>query len=318
MRTSAIVIQDIASRASAQIRPDIGFNCFSFKARVNDQTVEALWSEPSFAEGEGKPSRSGMPVMFPFAGRIKDGKYTFEGKDYVINHSGENGPNAIHGFVFTRRWRVIDYAANRVVGEFQGSIDAPETLSEWPSDYRIQIAYTVSGATLTTDITISNPGKSVLPFTFGLHPYFRVPLGKGDAAQTIVTVPAEEYWVLGEMLPTGEQLPVDPTRDLRAGKPFPEVIVDDVLTTMTAIDGTIFTSVEDRASGVRLVESFPDHYKYCIVYTSPNRESMAIEPYTGAPDPFRAPSLGLDPNLILLDPGKSWTSTVSISLEAIS
>jgi len=158
----------------------------------------------------------------------------------------------------------------------------------------------------------------VLPFTFGLHPYFRVPLGKGDAGQTRVTVPADEYWVLREMLPTGEQLPVDPSRDLRSGKLYPAVTVDDVLTGMTAIDGTIFTSVEDRASGVRLVESFPDHYRYCIVYTPANREAMAIEPYTGAPDPFRAPSLGLDPNLIVLDPGKSWTSSVTINLEAIS
>lgn len=318
MRTSAIVIQDVASGASAQIRPDVGFNCFSFKARVGGKPVEALWSESSFADGEGRPSRSGMPIMFPFAGRIKDGKYTFEGRDYTISHDGAHGPNAIHGFVFTRRWRVTDYAANRVAGEFQGSIDAPETLDQWPSDYRIQVAYTVSESTLTTHITISNPGKGVLPFTFGLHPYFRVPLGKGDAEQTSVTVPAGEYWVLSETLPTGERLPVNESRDLRSGKLYPEITVDDVLTGLTASDGKIVATVEDRASGVRLVETFPDHYRYCIVYTPVNREAIAIEPYTGAPDPFRAPSLGLDPNLILLDPGKSWTSSVSISLEAIS
>lgn len=317
MRTSAIVIQDIASNASAQIRPDIGFNCFSFKARVNGQPIEALWAEPSFAEGEGRPSRSGMPVLFPFAGRIQNGAFSFQGKEYTITHGAENGPNAIHGFVFNRRWRVIEYAANKVAGEFQGSIDAPETLAEWPSDYRIQIAYTVSGSTLTTDITISNPGKGVLPFTFGLHPYFRVPLGRGDAAQTLITVPASELWVLEDLLPNGQQLVVDDGRDFRSGKLFPDTSVDDVLTGLAAEDGQITATIEDRGSGVRLVERFPEEYRFCIAYTAPNRESMAIEPYTGGPDPFRAPSLGLDPNLILLEPGKSWTSAVTIGLEAI-
>jgi aldose 1-epimerase len=317
VRTSPIVIQDIASNASAQIRPDIGFNCFSFKARVNGRPVEALWAEPAFAEGEGRPSRSGMPVLFPFAGRIQNGAFSFEGKEYTIKHGAENGPNAIHGFVFNRRWRVVEYAANRVVGEFQGSIDAPETLTEWPSDYRIQIAYTVSDAMLTTDITISNPGKGVLPFTFGLHPYFRVPLGRGDAEQTISTVPADSLWVLEDLLPTGEQRPVDEARDFRNGKAFPVTQVDDVLTDLTAVNGEIVASVEDRGSGVRLVERFSDDYRFCIVYTSPNRESIAIEPYTGAPDPFRVQSLGLDPKLILLEPGKTWKSTVTIGLEAI-
>jgi aldose 1-epimerase len=317
MRSSAIVIQDIASNASAQIRPDIGLNCFSFKARVNGRPVEALWAEPAFAEGEGRGSRSGIPVMFPFAGRIRNRTFSFDGKNYTIDHGSENGPNAIHGFVFNRRWRVVDYSANRVVGEFQGSIDAPETLAEWPSDYRIQLAYSVSGATLTAEITISNPGKSVLPYTFGLHSYFRVPLGRGDAAQTRSYVPADTVWLQENNLPTGEGRSVDDERDFRDGKPFAETDVDDILTDLTSTNGEIVTSVEDTGSGVRLVQRFSDDYKFCIVYMPPHREAIAIEPYTGAPDPFYAPSLGLDPNLTLLEPGKSWKSTVTISLEAI-
>jgi aldose 1-epimerase len=317
MRTSAIVIQDIASRASAQIRPDLGFNCFSFKARVHDRPVEAFWSEPSFADGEGKPSRSGNPILFPFGGRIGGAKYTFGGREYTVNHAGENGPNAIHGFVFNRRWRVTDLSSDRVVGEFQGSVDAPETLADWPSDYRIQLAYSIAGNTLTADVTISNPGKSTLPFTFALHPYFRVPLGNGDAEQTRITIPASEYWVLRDLLPTGEQIPVDAMRDFRAGKPYPEIQVDDVLTGLTATNGEIATLVEDHASGVRLAQRFSDEYRFCIAYTPVNREAIAIEPYTGAPDPFRTPELGLDPNLSLLEPGKQWHSSVSYTLEAI-
>ena len=73
-QSSAITIQDAESGAVAQIQPVAGFNCFSFQAPVHDRPVEAFWFEPEFANGLGRPSRSGMPVLFPFGGRIKDAR----------------------------------------------------------------------------------------------------------------------------------------------------------------------------------------------------------------------------------------------------
>jgi aldose 1-epimerase len=315
--TSAIVIEDPESGAVAQVLPAVGFNCFSFQARPHGRPVEALWAEPGFADGSGRPSRSGMPVLFPFAGRIKDASFFFDGKEYHVTTAGENGPNAIHGFVFNRQWRVTDAAANYVTGEFQGSIDAPETLKDWPSDYRIQITYTVAGNALTTDVTLSNPGHSALPYVFGLHPYFRVPLGGPSADACLVTVPAERYWPLDQSLPSGEERPVDSARDLRSPARFVDLALDDVLTGLIATGGEITTTVDDPGSGVRLRQTFSDDHHFCIAFTPPHREAIAIEPYTGSPDPFRARELGLDPRLSVLDPGQSWTTRITIALEAL-
>lgn len=316
-QSSPIVIQDPESGATAQIQPAAGFNCFSFRARVHDRPVEAFWYEPEFAEGRGRPSRSGMPILFPFGGRIKDARYSFGGKDYHVTTAGDNAPNAIHGFVFNRPWRVTEFAANRVTGEFQGSVDAPETLKDWPADYRIQVTYTVDGASLLVDVTLSNPGTSTLPYVFGLHPYFRVPLGGDSADACLVTVPAERYWPLEQTLPIGEERAVDASRDLRAPRPFAGISLDDVLTGMTTANGIIETVVEDPQSGVRLRQTFTDEHHFCIVFTPPHREAIAIEPYTGSPDLFRAPDIGLEPHLGLLEPGQHWHTRVTISLEAI-
>ena len=49
----------------------------------------------------------------------------------------------------------------------------------------------MAGKTLISEYMIENPDSKPLPFGFGTHPYFRVPLGEGKAADCRVTVPVE-------------------------------------------------------------------------------------------------------------------------------
>lgn len=315
--TAAIVIQDPESGASAQIRADVGFNCFSFRPVINGKPVEVLHAAPDFGDKGGSPTRNGIPLLFPFAGRIRNAAYHYGGEEYTLTTARPNGANAIHGFVFDRRWRLTDYGANRVTGEFQGSIDAPETVAEWPADYRIRATYTISDLSLIGDYEISNPGRTPLPFAFGTHPYFKIPLGGGDPASCRAIVPAEERWTLVDLLPTGEHHPVDPEVDFRAGKPYPDIQVDDVLSNLKAVDGFITTIVEDAKSGVRVMQSYPEHFRYCIVYTPVERNAIAIEPYTTLPDPFAMLAQGIDPELLTLAPGEAWRTTITISAEAM-
>lgn len=314
-----ITIRSLDSAATARIRADVGFNCFSFEAPVNGESIETLWFEPGFATGEGRPSRSGIPVLFPFAGRIRESRYQWQGRAYVITSAGASDQHAIHGFVYTRPWRVIAQSEDAVTGAFQGSIDAPETAEDWPADYAIELTWRVSGQALEAQVAITNPGDVPLPFTFGLHPYFRLPLGGQSADECLVTVPASRYRELESILPTGRELPVDNARDLRSPRRFGDLALDDVVTGLASNDqGEIVTTIADPQSGVTLTQTFSDAHPFVIVYTPPHREAIAIEPYTGSPDPFAVAELGLDPHLIVLDPGGSWSATYSIALEAIS
>ena len=312
-----ITITSQDSAASARIRADVGFNCFSFTAPVGDRTIEALWSEPAFAEGKGRPSRSGNPVLFPFAGRIRDGAFEWRGQTYQITTAGKSDRHAIHGFVYTRPWRVIAQSADSATGVFQGSVDAPETVAEWPSDYAIEITWRVAGNRLEADVVISNPGDSTLPFVFGLHPYFRVPLGGSSADDCLITVPAATYRELDDLLPTGRDLPVDQARDMREPRRFGDLDLDDVVTDLTSDEtGTIETIVADPESGVRLVQTFSNENPFVVVFNPPHREAIAIEPYTGGPNPFASEALGLDAGLTLLEPGESWRAHYCIALES--
>ena len=311
-----ITIRSSDSGASARIRADVGFNCFSLEVPVNGESIETLWFEPGFAAGEGRPSRSGIPVLFPFAGRIRESRYRWQGREFNITTAGVNDQHAIHGFAYTRPWRVIEQSDDAVTGAFQGSIDAPETLNDWPSDYAIELQYRLAGHSLEARVTISNPGDTPLPFTFGLHPYFRLPLGGSSADDCLITVPASRYRELEALLPTGRELAVDHARGLREPRRFGELTLDDVVTGLTPNErGEIETTITDPGSGVTLTQTFSAEHPYVVVYTPPHREAIAIEPYTGSPDPFAVIDLGLDPHLRELDPGTSWQATDRISVE---
>src|SRR6476469_5735979 len=104
---TAITISDPKTGSTASILPELGFNCFSFKAAMNGQMIEALWAEPEFGPGN-RPSRSGIPILFPFAGRLRGTSYCYLSREYHVSGAQMNGDNVIHGFVINRPWRVVE------------------------------------------------------------------------------------------------------------------------------------------------------------------------------------------------------------------
>jgi aldose 1-epimerase len=63
----------------AEIAPALGCNCFSFRTHV--PVLEPV----PFAEFRQKPTSYGIPILFPFPNRIKDGRFTFEGRTFEVN-----------------------------------------------------------------------------------------------------------------------------------------------------------------------------------------------------------------------------------------
>lgn len=314
---SIIELVDNETGCRAKIAPQRGFNCYSFEAVVDCQRHEVLWSAPGFDRGEGRASGSGIPLLFPFAGRIRGTSFSWEGKTYELSPGDAHG-NAIHGFVIDRPWRVTQQEPTAATAEFQASRDAPEVLPHWPGDFRIAVRYELRGpATLDSQITISNPGAGALPYWFGTHPYFRVPLGIGSQADSCqVTVPAAEYWELVDMLPTGKRLPAEGGRALQRGMSFAQTQLDDVFTALVAADRQVVTRIDDSQAKRSLVMMFETAaFRECVVYNPPHREAICLEPYTAVPDAFTLGPQGIPTGLVLLAPGESRTTRITIQLD---
>jgi aldose 1-epimerase len=309
-----VALHDPTTGATAKVMPARGFNCFSYQPVFLGEPVEVLWTAPDFVTGQSKASHNGIPVLFPYPGRLRGSSFRYDGRSFALEGNDGIG-NAIHGFVIDRPWRIVDQTGTRVVGEFQASVDEPALLAHWPSDFRIAVAYELVGHALTSDVRIENTGQGPLPFGFGTHPYFRVPLGRtGSRDRCVVTVPADHYWELAHMMPTGRKLPATGTHGLASGMQFADTKLDDVFTDLTFANGRAVTTITDPDNHRTLELTFDEQFRECVVYNPPHREAICIEPYTCVPDAYQLAEAGVDTGLRVLSPGESFSSRIDIRL----
>lgn len=311
MGTKVIEIVDKSSGSSAKIAPELGFNCFAFTAQVEGHAVDVLWAADDFEAGTARPSGSGIPLLFPFPGRLKGTRLTWEGRDYSLPE-GDGRGNAIHGFLLHRAWRVTEQSDSKVTAEFSASQDDPALLEQWPADFTATATYRISGATLVGVYRFHNPSDQPLPFGFGTHPYFRVPVGGSSADDCEIVVPYTFEWEFRNQLASGQQFPreTDPFEPMRFGV----TQLDNGYGGLRYKDGVCTTSIHDPQSGRTIVQEFDDQFSSAVLYNPGHRQAFCIEPYTCIPDSFQLRAQGKDGGLKVLGPGQTFETTIRIGV----
>jgi aldose 1-epimerase len=292
-----------------EVWPALGFNAYRWQVGGED----ILYRDPAFFD-DAKPTRSGWPILFPFPNRIRDGRFSWEGKSYELPTNDPSGKNAIHGFVHSRPWRVVDRGANRlqtwVTGEFESSWQGMEVSKLWPGEYSLRTTYRLGESSLRCEVIVTNPGPEPLPFGIGFHPYFRCASFGGDDA--LVGVDAGKRWQLIDNLPTGA---LEPFFWAPHEKPFGEVVLDDLLTDLplNRQDARSCGHLESQ-DGRRLVVEASRDYRELVVFTPPHRQAICFEPYTCITDAFNLHQRGVDTGLQVLAPGDTWLGRVLVSI----
>lgn len=240
-------------------------------------------------------------VLAPFANRIRDGLYSFEGVQHQLDIGEVATHTAFHGLVRWQSWQVGVLEADSVT--LTTTVQARDG---YPFTLRLGVRYSVGPGGLTVEHTATNRGSSAAPFMMATHCYPTVP---GVAVDDLrITVPAATY------VPTDDRLlplpfePVDGTRfDLRDGPLFGERVVDNAYGDLTRDpDGQVrvtVTAPDGHGCQVWAGDTFP----WLQVYSSDTmteerfRRSFAIEPMTAPPDAFRS-----EIDLVVLRPGRTW------------
>jgi aldose 1-epimerase len=319
MPPELVELVDAASGSRARVLAGHGFNCFSFEAAQGGRLREVLWASPAFASGQERPSRSGIPLLFPFAGRIFGGEFSFEGRTFRVPAAlaaADDHGTPIHGYALNRPWEVIERSAARVVGRFQASRGEPGLVEAWPGDYALTVSYEVRGPRLASVLRVHNPGPGRLPFGLGTHGYLRPPVDRPeDSGAAIVRVPVGQSWEMEALRPTGRRTSGTLERDLAAGLPLDETKLDNVFGGLTFERGWCTASLTDPASGRAVKIAWDEAFPTCVVFNPPHREAICIEPYTTVPDAFRLQAEGIKAGLRVLEPGGEFVGRVEIWLE---
>ncbi|HEU5319119.1 MAG TPA: aldose 1-epimerase [Chloroflexota bacterium] len=325
-----VSLQDTLTGAEALIWPGLGNNCiaarlpFSPSGRPDSpDSLDALASPPTLADLRAHPAFWGIPLLFPFPSRVPRGEYTFEGRRYTM-------PRDFHGFALDTPWRVVDTSADdhsARVTSILTSADHPETLDGYPFPYEIEATHTLDPDGLRLGVRITNAGQGNLPFGYGAHPYFRLPLGdRGTFGDCLIRVPARRRWDtrLTTALDAGE-VPARDTLcppagsagvpDLRGPLPLVEKVYNGVYTELELTGGLVECSVADPVNGVEAVMRATPNHPVVVVYTHAGAQSVCFEPWTCPPNVFNLAARGVPQHgLVVLAPGERWHGTMWLSL----
>lgn len=135
------VLQDQEAGCEARVIPEFGNNCFSYSFDVDGERIDIIDPPDSLATLKGRASGYGVPILFPFPNRIREGKFSFEGKDYQFDIPAP-GANSIHGLVLNRPWKVEEAEADdengaRLVSSIKCA-DFPDAIRQYPFPFNLE------------------------------------------------------------------------------------------------------------------------------------------------------------------------------------
>lgn len=275
-------------------------------------SLRRLW-----IEGQGQPPRDVLwgysgtdskkggqgDVLMPWPGRLRDGAYTFGGVRHELPKNDKDGPNAIHGFVRSRRW---DGEQEGHTARFHTLIQASDHAG-YPFDIELLVGYDLLPTGLACAFVTRNVGTTPAPFGAGFHPYVATPEGVDGA---VLQVPATRLVEYDGLLPTGRLVAVPPELEFRHGRRVGPTRLNHCLTGLVP-DADGFTRVRCNDVELWMDRNFPHLVLYTGDALGPDaRRGLAIEPMTCGPDAFNHPHLGL----AVLQPGQAAAGTWGIGL----
>jgi aldose 1-epimerase len=245
----------------------------------------------------------------PWPNRIRDGRYTFEGRNQQLALTEPALHNASHGLVRWVPWRLVE----------QGEDTATVALRlhpqpGWDGVLDLTVTYAVADDGLTVTTRATNTGAATVPFGYGAHPY--VAIGSTPLAEVVLQLPAsQEILVDDRMLPTGTQ-PVRPETDFRSPRSLGSTSLDTAFTGLDRDPGTgrwvvTVSGLRDRGD----VSLWGDEsFDWLQVFTvkgaddAPGVRGIAVEPMSCPAEAFNSGQ-----GLVVLAPGESWSGTWGIS-----
>lgn len=241
---------------------------------------------------------SRFAIMVPFAGRIGDARYCFDGQPQDLQPGVTGTQRASrHGFV-----RGVDFAVDSLLADNDG---ASVTLSSaairprpgYPHAIDLSLRFTLDAQGLALEALMRNVGGEAAPCFFGWHPYFRLAAGGIEdwqlqiPAQTLIRTDAD-------LIPLADQaayvsLDAVPALDFRAPRRIGDAIIDQEYRDLDADpDGRIRTRLHDPVSGLGIAvwqEHGVMHAFTADTVSRDARRAVALEPMECMADAFSRP-----------------------------
>ncbi len=255
-----------------------------------------------FADDQMSSGGRGQLLM-PWPNRIRDGRYTFGGRELQLGLTDPARGNASHGLARWAPWTVEEHTATSVslVHRVMAQTGYPWTLD-------LHVLYDLSADGLVVTQTATNLSPKAAPYASGAHPYLAV----GDAIEDLeLQVPARSRLLVDErQLPTGTE-PVTGAHDFTRPRRIGDMVLDDGFGSLVRADGRASVTLVDPATSRGVALWVDEHHHWLQVFTPPAvgaRPGIAVEPMTAPADAYNS---GTD--LVTLAPAGEAGDELSVS-----
>lgn len=330
---------------SATVLPGRGMNLFQITAYIPGRGVTRLLASPPLSEAEAEMNGAGSDqhgnlsygmggaFLLPYPGRVQ-GKFNaqtqtvtteWNGQALVLpaNDASGSAPSARNGLLLDRSIDQVETNTMPDGGVASALYHAGNFGGRWPSQTDVSITVVLSGRAVDCIVTAKNVGGQAEPMAVGWRPFFAIPSQRRE--QVTLRIPSEtrvEAFKEVGLFPTGRLIPVAGTaydffqRGGRAlGRTYLNEDYVDLKPGLLDSGPVVELRDPDANYGLRVTALSPQ-IKSIRVYSPPDKQFVVIEPNFNVPDPFGKEWKGDDTGMVVLQPGKSATWKVRLTLFA--
>ncbi len=247
----------------------------------------------------GDVRRTACYPLVPYANRIANGRFRFEGADHQLAADFPGSPHSLHGVGWQRPWTVIAADARSCHLALEHRPGAGE---DWPFAFDAQQNIAVIPNGLTLRLSITNTGEVEAPAGLGFHPFFQRRPGERLTFQST-----------GALLNGPDMLPVDPETgerwDYANSRPLDQAEIDNDFI------GWGGQARLDSANGPCIGMAASSIFQTLRLFTPPGRDFYAVEPVSHRTNAVNDPDVPGDA-MTVLAPGSTMEGTFQIDVRA--
>ena len=238
-------------------------------------------------------------VLTPWVNRVRNGNYSFEGRNYQLPINEPNLGNAIHGLLARAPFVVTESHATEETAHIRISHTYAGDEKGFPFPFTFSIDYTLERKRgLRVSFNAENIGATNMPFACGWHPYFGFPGTKLDELK--ISFSAQSRFLSdSQMIPLQEEA-FDRTEPIDLGNEK----LDHVFLLKPQADHV--TELHDTRRNISFyLRQSSIQFPYLVVFAPDDQEAVAIEPMTANTDAFNTAE-----GLHVLAPGAQFKGEV--------
>ncbi len=266
---------------TAEVLPECGMNCT--KILYPMLNMDILRTPENLNILKNDEFLWGMPVLF-FPNRISNGKFEFEGREYILPINEPELNNYCHGDLHKLPFEVTEYDDEHITGIFKATEDKP--YMTFPHSFEFCIEYRIEMDGVHQNVSVKNNSDKNMPFALAFHTTFNT----SSDMQINVPACAEAERNMQTFLPTGKLLKdFELKRELSDGEYAP---YGKTVSKLLELNGRTF-SLCDIQKGTVITYTVDEKYKYCMMYSGDGKKYICLEPQTWLTD---CPNLDIDRN----------------------